>query len=145
MTRVWFHDVRRAFWRGEIDLLTDAIQCALLMSDSTALTDLDALSLAGITTLDEFDGSGYARQVLASKEILTQNEVYRDVFRSADPLYSGIQAGSRQIAWCMLLLQATNKPLLLTNEVGMPLTVPAGTHNLTVRVNPADGWGILRL
>jgi hypothetical protein len=46
--------------KADADFDTLDVRVILVMSDTTADTDQDAATIAAITTLDEYDGSGYA-------------------------------------------------------------------------------------
>ena len=72
MANFVYTEALRMLAAGELNLAEAGadLRVALVMTNTTADTERDATSFAGFTTLDEYDGSGYARQALASQAIV---------------------------------------------------------------------------
>lgn len=105
-------------------VLTGDVRAALVMSNTTADTDEDATFLADIGTLDEYDGSGYARQALTAEAFAVDTATDRFKF-SADPfVFAGLGVGTRQCVGLLLYLHVTNssdsKPLFYIDGAGFP-------------------------
>ena len=86
---------------ARVDLLAGNVTAAAdvrvlaVMSGSTAPTDEDAVNLANITTLAEFDGSGYSRIDLASVAVATDDVNDRhEVTAAAGSFGANVAAGS---------------------------------------------------
>jgi hypothetical protein len=72
MTKFVYTPALAAIAKGEIDLATDDIRAALVMTNTTADTDEDAEFVGDVGTLDEYNGAGYARQALTT-QVVTAN------------------------------------------------------------------------
>ena len=70
MATFLFNEWKRASLRAEIDLVTDDIRAALVMSNTTADTEDDANTLSGFTPLDECNGAHYVRKALTGKSVV---------------------------------------------------------------------------
>lgn len=79
-----------------------------VMANSTADTDEDVEFVAGIATLDEFDGSGYTRPVLASKTVTQDAPNDLAYFDAADVNFAALGPGTRQIKGFILYQHVTN-------------------------------------
>ena len=95
------NEAKRAVPAGEIDLNADPLYTILVMSNTTTDTENDAIVHIGdLTTLDEFDGTGYnssARQELDSIAVNKDDANDRAEFDAADEAYSSLGNGTRQI------------------------------------------------
>lgn len=82
---------------------TATIKVLLLMTNTTADTENDGISEIGdLATLDEHDGSGYARGTLASKTAAKDDANDRATFDAADVTFATLGAGSRDVAGVLL-------------------------------------------
>lgn len=122
---------KRGLLEGEFDLnATDDIRVALLMTNTTGDTEEDVTTISGITTLDEFDGSGYTRQALASEAVVADNPNDRGEFDATDATFSSIGAGTRQIAGALVYKHVTNDtdsvPMAWIDDGGFPITANGG-------------------
>ena len=85
------NNAKKLLMNGGADLDTDTIKVALLMTNTTADTEVDNITfLTSYTTLDECDASGYARQTLASKTVTEDTSNDRGVFDAADVSFTGL-------------------------------------------------------
>jgi len=75
----------------------DDLRMGLVMTNTTADTEVDAENPADITTLDEFDGSNYSRQALTSEAVNVDLANDRAEIDFADPTFADIGNGTRQI------------------------------------------------
>lgn len=67
MASAVYNIAKSGFLDGSIDWDTDTIKAALVMTNTTADTEIDVDTVGAITTLDESDDSGsYARQTLTA-------------------------------------------------------------------------------
>lgn len=82
---------------------TATIKVLLLMTNTTADTQNDGISaITDFTTLDEHDGSGYARGTLASKTATKDDTNDRAKFDALDVTFASLGAGSRDVAGVLL-------------------------------------------
>lgn len=103
-----YTNAARALLAGEIDLDTDDIRVALVMTNTSADTDKDAATISAFGTLDEFDGIGYSRQALGNEAVAADNANDRGEFDAGDVQWSAVQAGSRDIAGILVLKHVTD-------------------------------------
>jgi hypothetical protein len=81
-----------------IDLSSDDIFALLVMSNSTADSDVDAELVADFGTLDECNGAGYARQAMTPGQAVTADLVNHLAVYAADNIeWEDLGAGARQI------------------------------------------------
>jgi len=105
-----YNEFKRASASAEIDLDTagDEIRIALLMTDTTADTENDAIVfISDFTTLDEFDGSGYptppaSRKILANQLVRVDDPFDRAEFDTDNVTYTSLGAGTRSIAGALV-------------------------------------------
>jgi hypothetical protein len=83
---------------GDLDLNAHDIRVAIVMTNTTADTEQDASVMDDFTTLDEYDGSGYARQALAGEAVNTDAANNRGEFDANDIQFAALGAGTRQAA-----------------------------------------------
>jgi len=74
------------------------LRAILCMSDTTASSEQDAASLAGITTLDEYDGTGYTRIDFAGLTV-TQNDAEdrSEIYVDAGTFGATVDAATRAV------------------------------------------------
>lgn len=123
---------------GDMDLNADDIRAILCMTSTTADTDVDADNTSGYT-LDEMDGSGYARQALANEAVNVDDANDRAEFDADDVTWNSLGNGTRQVQGVLLHEHITNDagsfPLAWVEFAG---TINPGGSNLTVQWN-AEG------
>jgi len=94
---------KEAILKG-LDLSSSTIKVALVMTNTTCDTENDGISVVGdFTTLDEHNGSGYARQTLSGKTVTKQDANDRAKFSATDPVFASLGAGSRNVAGVLLI------------------------------------------
>lgn len=97
MANFAFTEAKRALLAGELNLATNDIRVLIVMTNTTADTEEDVATLAGFTTLDEADGSGYAREQLGSgAQVTADNANNRGEFDASDITFPSLVQGTRQ-------------------------------------------------
>lgn len=132
---------------GDIDLNADDIRFALMMTNTTCDTEVDAQIITGVngfTTLDECDGANYARKALANEAVAADEANNRGEFTSDAVTWTALGNGTRQIDGILVFKFVTNDgdsiPIMWIDPAGWPLS-PGGA-DLTVTPN---AQGLLQL
>lgn len=99
---------KQKLWSGQIDLDTDDIRCMLLMTSTTADTETSKEFINQFTTLDEFNGAGYVRQVLTNEAVNADAGNSRAEFDADDPAFGALSNGTRAFQGAMLFKFVTN-------------------------------------
>ncbi len=136
-----YNDPKRGFVTGEIDLTSDDIRAMLVMTNTTADTEDDSNFIGDFTTLDEMDGSGYARVALTSEAVAEDAANNRAEFNADDITFSAVGVGTRQVAALVLYKHVTNDadsiPLVYFDGTGFPLTAGGGDLKFLA---PTEGY-----
>jgi len=104
-----YNEAKRALLAGELDLNADDIRVALLMTNTTADTENDAIAFVDdFTTLDECDDTGYSRQALTSEAVAKDDANDRGEFDADDVTFSNNGNATRAIAGALVLQHVTN-------------------------------------
>jgi hypothetical protein len=146
MAAFTYNDAKRALLAGEINWATDDIRVALVMSNTTCDTEDDANTFANFTTVDEFDGSGYASPgiALASKVINEDVGNNRAEGDAADIDFGALGNGTRQIQAAIVYKFVTSlsasKPIAYLDGSGLPSNPNGATFVLRF-----DAEGILQI
>jgi len=141
MANFIYNEAKRAILAGEIDFnAPDDFRVALVMSNTTADTQDDTNLMNGFTTLDEYDGSGYARQALTGEVINEDVANNRAEFDANDVTFSSLGAGTRQAVGMILFKHVTNDtdsvPIAYIDTGGFPFDGNGG--DVTIQWN-AEG------
>lgn len=136
---------KEKFGRGEIAWHSSSIRAILVMTNTTADTDQDALALSGISTLDEYDGSGYARAVPATPAVNRDDPNNRAELDAADFTWTALGAGARQAQGMVVYKHvdgtaANDVPIAFIDTGGFPFAGNGG--DVTIQWNVE---GILQL
>jgi len=91
---------------ADMDLNLDDMRLLLLMTNTTADTDIDADN-TGTYTLDEMDGTNYARQNLANEAVNTDDTNDRAEFDD-DISIAALGNGARQMQGALIHEHITN-------------------------------------
>lgn len=127
--------------RAELDWLNDDIRVLLAMSNSTAGSELDAQTVGGFTTLDEFNGANYTSggAALASKTVTRDTTNHRGYADAADVTFSALGAGTRNIIGALVYKFVTNLsssiPIAWFDQGGFPFN--GNGSNVTLVWNAA--------
>lgn len=113
----------------------DDIRAALVMTNTTYDTEEDIEFVDDVATADEMDGAGYARVALTSEAVAPDLANDRGEF-TADPItFSGVSAGSRNVAGLVLLRHETNdtdsRPIAFYDSGGFPFDPGGGDITIT--------------
>jgi hypothetical protein len=109
MASVVYNSFKQRSANGTIDLDTDTIWVALLMTNTTADTENDGVAdLADFTTLDEMDGAAYVRKALTSLAVNLDDANDRAEFDAADVTWTALGAGTRSIQGALVYVDADN-------------------------------------
>lgn len=128
-------------WKKEINLEGDDIRVMLVMSNTTADTEKNIATLSAFTTLDEYNGTGYARQALANEDVQIDVSNERIEFHSDNPVFATLGAGTRQAVGMIIYLHVTDDtdsvPIFYVDTGGFPFD--GSGSNVTIQKN-AEGW-----
>jgi hypothetical protein len=108
MTTFVYNEAKRAFLAGELDMDSDDIRVALVMTNTTADTEDDTNTISAFTTLDECDGANYARKVLGTLAIVEVPASNKATFGAADSVWTALGDGTRQVAGALIYKHITN-------------------------------------
>ena len=141
MASFWYTGAKERILKGDVDLdeAGHDIRVMLCMTDTTADTDQDALTIAGIGTLDEYDGSGYTRQPLASQSVVRDDANNRGEFTATSPIEFGatVGAGTRLAAGALVYRHvdgtaANDQPIAWIDSGGFPINGGGGPFRITI-------------
>lgn len=138
MASIVYTGFKNRLLKGDVDFDTQDIRVILCMTNTTADTDQDANVLTGITTLDEYDGSGYTRATLTSEAVNQDDPNNRAEFDAADFTFgAAVGAGTRQAAGMVLYRHvdgtaANDQVIAWIDTGGFPFTGNGGAVNVTV-------------
>jgi hypothetical protein len=95
---------------GDLDLEEgqNDIRVALLMTNTTADTEEETATVSAFTTLDEHNGSNYARKTLASQAVAIDTTNNRIEFDFEDLTWSALGNGTRKAQGMLVLKHVTN-------------------------------------
>lgn len=140
-----FNNALKRMWDGTIDFDTHDIRVALLMTNTTADTEKDAINfMSSLATLDECDAAGYARVALTSEAVNTDDANDRAEFDAADVSFTGLSGNAtRAIQGALIYKHVTNDadsiPIAF---VDFTADIPATATQIDI---PWNAEGILQL
>ena len=108
MANLVYTRAKAKFLSGDLDLNTHDIRALLVMSNTTADTEEDTEFISGFTTLDEMDGTGYARVALTGEAVAADTTNDRGEFTSDVITFAGVDAGTRSVTALVLFRFVTN-------------------------------------
>lgn len=115
------------------------VRLLLAMTNTTADTDQDALTLSGIGTLDEYDGAGYARAVLAGQSVVRDDANNRAEMTATSPVSFGatVAAGTRSAAGSVVYMHvdgtaANDWPIAWIDTGGFPINGGGGPFQIAI-------------
>ncbi len=130
---------------GGLDLVNDDIRFLMAMTNTTADTEKDKLTISGFTTLDEADGAGYARKTLSGQAATVDNANHRSEVDCDDVPWASIGAGTRQYQGIVAFKFVTNDsdsiPVAWIDSGGFPFN--GNGSPVTAQIN-ADGFAQIR-
>jgi hypothetical protein len=94
----WYTPAKQKLAKGDLDFDTADLRVKLCMSNTTADTDQDAATISAITTLDEYNGSGYTALNLAGVTVTEDAANNRSEIDYSDGAFGAtVGAGTRNI------------------------------------------------
>lgn len=122
------------------------VRVVLVMSNSTAETDLTAANLGAITTLDRNDAAGYADQAIANQVVVRDDPNQRAEFNHDPVTWTALAASTRANIGMIYYIEGANDaarvPLFFidTMDAGSPNTFPFTGNGTDVTFTPnAEG------
>tara|TARA_R110000868_G_scaffold84663_7_gene238600 strand:+ start:113 stop:658 length:546 start_codon:yes stop_codon:yes gene_type:complete len=139
------NNAKKLLMNGGADLDTDTIKAALVMTNTTVDTEVDAMTFVNqYTTLDECDATGYARVTLGTKTVTADDTGNTGVFDAADASFTGLSGDATRATQGALVLKFvtndTDSPPLFFVEFAS--TTPATATQVDI---PWSATGILLL
>ncbi len=138
-----YTNAKRMLLAGELDLASDDIRVRLLMSNTTADADEDAITLSNFGVLGEFNGTGYSfgGVALTTKAVAADNGNNRSEFTADDTTFSNINNGTSNIQAALIYkfvdgTTINDIPIAYVDSGGFPKT--ANGSNLVLNWD-ADG------
>jgi hypothetical protein len=131
---------KQALFEGKVNLRSCTMKVMLVMTNTTADTDQDAKDFTQVTTLDEFDGSGYTvgGSAVASQVVAEDDPNNRSEFSANALTFATLGAGTRQIQGAVLYgcsggAISTGKSLLFAfvDTGGFPISANGGDITIT--------------
>lgn len=120
-------------------VLQGDVRAILVMSNTTADTEVDSEFVADITTLDEYDGASYARVALTSEAFAADLADDRAEWTADQFVFTSLGAGTRQCVGLILYLHVTNdadSPVIAFYD-GAGFPFDGNGQNVTFNVNAA--------
>lgn len=124
----------------DLDEAGDDIRAIGVMTNTTADTEIDVDNTGSLTTLDEMDGTNYARKTCDNQAVATDDSNDRAEFTSDALVWSSLGNGTRQMQGVLFHEFVTNDagsfPFFFSEFTS---TINPGGSTLTVTPN-AEGW-----
>lgn len=110
MASLVFNNAMLDSWTGDLDLEEgqNDIRVALVMTNTTADTDEESATVDAIGTLDEMDGTNYARKTLSSQAVAIDTTNDRVEFDFEDLTWTALGNGTREVQGMLILKHVTN-------------------------------------
>lgn len=137
----WYTPAKERLAKADLDFdeAGHDIRVMLCMTNTTADTDQDAATISAITTLDEYDGSGYARAALASQSVVRDDANNRAEITATSPVSFGatVGAGTRSAAGALVYRHvdgtaANDQPIAWIDTGGFPVNGGGGPFQLAI-------------
>lgn len=108
----WYTPAKERLAKGEFDWDGGDFRALVCMTNTTADTDQDAGTLSAITTVDEYDGTGYSRASLASEAVVRDDDNNRAELSATSPISFGstVAAGTRLAAGVVIYRHVDGTP-----------------------------------
>ena len=118
-----YTDAKRGLLEGEYDLADDDIRLLIVMTNTTADTEEDAVFVGDLATLDEMDGSGYSRVALSNPAVSADDANDRANFTVDATVFPLVGAGTRSMAGVVVYKHTgddATSPLIAFYDDGFP-------------------------
>ncbi len=111
MANAIFNIFKKDVMDGTVDLDTNTLKALLVMTNTTADTEIDIDTVSALTTLDEMDGAGYTgghggadRLTLANVSVTVDDTDDEGVFdNTVDLTWTSISNGTRSVQGCLII------------------------------------------
>ena len=142
----WYNKAKTLLAKGDLDLDVNSIRIILVMGNSTVLSEPNTEFVDDFTTLDEYDGTNYARKILGSQAVTEQLANDRTYFTSSGVTWAALGNGTRT-AIAMVIYKHVNNdadsPVLAV--IDDPAIFPFNGGDQNVSIDPAtvpgeEGW-----
>lgn len=146
MASAIYNNALKGLMDGSLDLDTDDIRAKLLMTNTTADTEIDAISnVSDITTLDLADSTGYADIDMASLAVTADDDNDRAEFDAANLSFTGLGGDATRDYQGVLFYKYVDG----TDANDIPITFIDFTANIPSTATqvdvPWDAEGIIQL
>lgn len=137
MASFWYTPAKTRLAKADLDFDSVDLRVKLLMSDTTADTEQDATNIDDITTLDEYDGSGYAEIDGANLTVAEDAANNRaEITIDAGTFGATVAAGTRNAVGMLVYVRvdgtaANDYPVAWIDSGGFPFNGNGGAVNLT--------------
>jgi hypothetical protein len=141
MANFTYDNAKLLFLTGGLNLATEDVRVCLVMSNSTTTTEVGATTMAGFTTLDQYDGSGYSAggAPLIGEATSLDSTNHRAIFDANDLTFTALGVGSRPckaaIVYCFRSTFGASIPLYYVDTGGWPFS--GNGSNVTIQWNAA--------
>jgi hypothetical protein len=145
MANFVYNEAKNQLLRAGIDFTSADIRVLLVMTNTTADTEDDVNTIGALTTLDEYDGSGYSAggAALTGETVVEDAGNNRAYFDASDVTFTALGAGTRQCQGALLYKfvssVSASLPIGFIDTGGFPFT--GNGSNVTLQWNAA---GILQ-
>jgi hypothetical protein len=111
MSNFVYTPAKQKLAKGDLDFDVVDLRVKLVMTDTTADTEQDAANLTAITTLDEYDGSGYAEIDLANLAVNQDDPNDRSEIDADNGNFgTAVAAGTRQAQAALYYVRVDGTP-----------------------------------
>ena len=139
MSGCWFPHAKFLIATQQLNWESDGFQSILLMDNSSVLGDIAAKFVTEISSLAEFNGSGYGRQPVSGMDII--EDVGVQVRFTADIVqFVGLNNGSRRARWILIVKNAVNDAARIPIFVIGRSLGPIHPNGGTISVVPEAIW-----
>jgi len=109
MASFWYAAGLKGIMDGSIDLNSDDIRVALVMTNTTIDTENETIDYVDdFSTLDECDSAAYSRAALANESVALDASNNRVKFDADDVTFSSLASCTRQIQAVLIYYHDTN-------------------------------------
>lgn len=99
-----YNHAKAEILRGAVNFTADTFKLELVMSNTTAGSEVNVTTMGGFTTRDSCDAVGYPAGGVALASLTVSDDAggNRGYFDAADVTFSSLAAGTRQVAGMIL-------------------------------------------
>lgn len=110
MASVVYHNALSLMMSGTLNLASggDDIRIALVMTNTTADTEVDAAVMSDFSTIDECDGANYVRKAFTNEAVTDDDANNRAEFDADDVSWTSLGNGTRAVQGAVVYKHVTN-------------------------------------